>query len=128
MEDYELLHLAATLGLGDQAKQIALGVYPHAYHGFTTPAALDGARAQLAAMILHALGKDAPTDPGSGNPSCTTTGCDSATQPPPQTATATVGFPSGGCSSSGFQSVSWFAAAFALFAAFRRRFSAARER
>src|SRR5207244_11792443 len=66
MEDYELLHLAATLGLGAQAKQIALGVYPHAYQGFTTPAALDGGRAQLAALILHALGKDAPPTEKSG--------------------------------------------------------------
>ena len=60
MEDYELLHLAAQLGYGDQAKAIALAVYPHAYQGFTTPAQLESARAQLAALILHALGKDQP--------------------------------------------------------------------
>src|SRR5438067_8552892 len=101
MEDYELLHLAATLGLGAEAKQIALGVYPHAYQGVTTPAALDGGRAQLAALILHALGKDAPPTEQSGN-TCTTTGCQSSSSTPPTTSSFML--PSGGCSSTGFQS------------------------
>ena len=128
MEDYELLHLAATLGLGAEAKQIALGVYPHAYQGVTTPAALDSGRAQLAALILHALGKDAPPTEQSGSGgSCTTTGCQSSSSTPP-TASGTFMFPSGGCSSTGFQSASWIAAAIGVFLACRRRLSAARGR
>ena len=128
MEDYELLHLAATLGLAAEAKQIALGVYPHAYQGYTTPAALDGGRAQLAALILHALGKDVPPTEQSGSDgSCTTTGCQSSSSTPP-TATSSFMFPSGGCSSSGFQSASWIAVAIAVLLGFRRRLSAARGR
>ena len=63
MEDYELLALAKQLGLGDQAKQIALGVYPKTYLATSTPAAIDSARAELAALILHALGRDTPAPP-----------------------------------------------------------------
>src|SRR5205814_7896009 len=52
MEDYELLAMAAKLGLGDQAKQIAQGVYPKTYQATTTTAAIDSARAELAGLIL----------------------------------------------------------------------------
>jgi hypothetical protein len=131
MEDYELLHLATTLGLGAQAKQIALGVYPHAYQGFTAPAALDSARAQLAALILHALGKDVQ-QVAAANP-CATTSCTAPTPtatPTPDPAAATgvtpvaasgigaVGY--GGCSSSGRQSL-WIGVAVLAGFAFRRR-------
>jgi hypothetical protein len=58
MEDYELLALAKQLGMGDAAKQISLGLFPVTYQATTPPAALESARAQLAQMILHALGKD----------------------------------------------------------------------
>ena len=71
MEDYELLNLAKKLGLGAQALAIAQGVYPKTYQATTTPAALDSARAELAALILHALGKDVQTPPaptGGGTP------------------------------------------------------------
>jgi hypothetical protein len=108
MEDFELLQMAAKLGVSAQAKQIALGVYPHAYQATTTPAALDGARAQLAALILHALGKDVAAPPPAGG-TCGTTACTSP-PPQPQVATASVGFPSGGCSSGGLQST-WIALA-----------------
>jgi hypothetical protein len=119
MEDYELLHLATTLGLGAQAKQIALAVYPHAYQGVTTPAALDTARAQLAALILHALGKDTTpvTDP------CATTSCTAptpspVTTPTPGAATATTSV--AGCSTAGGPSL-WFAAAALAIVGLRRR-------
>ena len=130
MEDYELLHLAATLGLGAQAKQIALGVYPHAYQGFTSPAALDDARAQLAGLILHALGKDVAAAK-SGDP-CATTAC---TSPTPAASTGTpvaksglgsVGY--GGCSTSGGQSLWAVVAAAAVFAVRRRRVALATRR
>jgi uncharacterized protein (TIGR03382 family) len=103
MEDYELLAMAAQLGLGAQAKQIALAVYPNAYQGVTTPEALAWARARLAGIILAALGKNQPP-PGAGN---------EIAPPPPgdvtrQPAAAGIGFPSGGCSSGGPQSV-WLA-------------------
>ncbi|HEY4885988.1 MAG TPA: DUF4091 domain-containing protein, partial [Myxococcales bacterium] len=112
MEDYELLNLAKALGVGDRAKAIAQGVYTKTYQATTTPAALDSARAELAALILHALGKE-----GSG---CGTTAC--STDPTsPQTAVSQTGLPSGGCSSWGLQSI-WLALpVFAAFALRRRR-------
>jgi MYXO-CTERM domain-containing protein len=130
MEDYELLNLAKQLGLGDQAKAIAQGVYPKTYQATTSPAAIDSARAQLAGLILHALGKDAQptggggTDPGNGGGSgsgnanaCVTTAC--ATPAP--VAKSSLGLSGGGCSSSGVQSA-WLAIpALALFALRRRR-------
>ena len=114
MEDYELLNMAKQLGLGDQAKAIAQRVYPKTYQSTTSPAALDSARSELAALILHALGKD--VQPGGG---CGTTAC--STDPAgPQPANASL-LPSGGCSSSGVQSI-WLALpVFALFALRRRR-------
>ena len=78
----------------------------------------------MAALILHALGKDVQT-PG-GTPPCTTTAC--STDPVQTTPTTTgskgglasIGYPGGGCSSTGMQSL-WLAVpVFALFA-FRRR-------
>jgi len=135
MEDYELLNLAKQLGLGDQAKAIAQAVYPKTYQATTSPAAIDSARADLAGLILHALGKDAQpsggggTDPGNGGGSsgsgtadaCVTTAC--ATNPATQVpvAKSSLGLPAGGCSSSGAQSA-WLAIpALALFALRRRR-------
>ena len=82
MEDYELLALARQLGLGDQAKQIAKSVYPVTYESTSTPAALESARSQLAQMILHATGKNAPafqqTTIGSANAGFTAGGCSSS--------------------------------------------------
>jgi hypothetical protein len=65
MEDYELLAMAKQLGLGDAAKQISRSLYPVTYQATTTPQKLESARAQLAQMILHALGKDGGPDGGS---------------------------------------------------------------
>src|SRR5205807_5534398 len=109
MEDYELLNLAAKLGQGDKAMQIAQGVYPKTYQATTTPAALDSARAELAALILHALGKDTPATPppansggNGGSTDCTTTACTTPGGPStPATKIAGAGNSSGGCSSSG---------------------------
>jgi hypothetical protein len=113
MEDYELLNLAKQLGLGDQAKAIAQGVYPKTYLATTSPAALDSARSELAALILHALGKDVQQGNGCGTTACSTGPVT------PQAANATV-LPGGGCSSSGVQSL-WLALpVFALFALRRR--------
>jgi hypothetical protein len=132
MEDYELLYLASTLGLGAQALAIAQGIYPRTYQATTSPAALDSARAGLAALILHALGKDGPPPPpppapagSDGTPTppptgCTTTAC---TTPDPTSKGASAsapGFPSGGCSSNGVQSA-WLAIPALLLFAVRRR-------
>jgi Domain of unknown function (DUF4091) len=114
MEDYELLNLAKQLGMGDQAKAIAQGVYPKTYQATTTPAALDSARAELAGLILHALGKDA----SSGNCGTTACGADGTTVQPAVSSLAAAG---GGCSSTGVQSL-WLAVpVFAMFALRRRR-------
>ncbi|MGZ6143069.1 MAG: glycoside hydrolase domain-containing protein [Myxococcales bacterium] len=139
MEDYELLHLASTLGLGAQALQIAQGVYPKTYQATTSPAAIDSARAELAALILHALGKDvqapAPTPTPSGTTdappatpparTCDTTACAStdpapAATPAPGQGLAGAGYPSGGCSSGGMQSL-WLAIPFVLLFAMSAR-------
>jgi MYXO-CTERM domain-containing protein len=118
MEDYELLYLANKLGQGDKAKAIARGVFPKTYQATASPAALDSARAELAALILHALGKDVPPSDGGPGDQCVTTACivDPVTQPDD------LGTPGGGgCSSTGVQSL-WLALPiFALFALRRRR-------
>jgi MYXO-CTERM domain-containing protein len=132
MEDYELLNLAKTLGAGDKAKAIAAGLFPKTYQATANAAAVDSARAELAALILHALGKDTQPAPstgsGTGTTDCTTTACTApapATQTPaaaaPQGGLAAIGYPAGGCSSTGPQSL-WLALpAFALFALRRRQ-------
>jgi hypothetical protein len=112
MEDYELLALAKQLGLGDQAKQIAKGVYPVTYQSTSSPAALDSARSQLAQLILHATGKDAP-------PPQPTTGETGNVGVVPPIETGAV-FPAGGCSSSGPQSA-WLLLPFAGLLLLRRR-------
>jgi len=128
MEDYELLNLAKQLGLGDQAKAIAQGVYPKTYQATTSPAAIDSARAELAALILHALGKDTQPSNGGGGGSgdsgaCVTTACSTDPTGAPDTPpvkTGSLGLPSGGCSSSGVQSA-WLAIPVLALFALRRR-------
>ncbi len=103
MEDYELLNLAKKLGLGEQAKAIAAGVFPKTFQATTSPAAVDNARAELAGLILHALGKDVQQ---------------AGAQQPQVAGVAQTG---GGCSSTGMQSL-WLAVpVLALFALRRRR-------
>ena len=86
MEDYELLNLTKKLGMGTQALAIAQGVYPKTYQATTTPAALDSARAGLAALILHALGKDVqPPPPPTGGGTGTPPSGGPDTTPPPAT-------------------------------------------
>jgi hypothetical protein len=126
MEDYELLALATKLGMGAQALALARGVFPVTYQATTTPEALDSARGQLAALILHALGKDTPPNPtpldggvplDGGTPS-TDGGTDpigNAGNPP----VATAGL-AGGCSSSGAQSA-WLCLPLLALALARRR-------
>jgi len=118
MEDYELLNLAKKLGMGDKAKAIAQGVYPKTYQATTSPAALDSARSELAALILHALGKDVPA-PAAPSDNCGTTAC--SADPAPQSNVSPLAAAGGGCSSTGVQSL-WLAIpVFALFGLRRRR-------
>jgi MYXO-CTERM domain-containing protein len=124
MEDYELLAMARQLGLGDQAKQIAKGVYPKTYQSTSSPAALDSARSQLAQMILHAMGKDsAPAQPTTGETSPPTGGTGAV--PPIVSVPPPAVFPAGGgCSSSGPQSA-WLLVPILGLALLHRRRSAA---
>ncbi len=120
MEDYELLNLARNLGVGEQAKAIASGLFPKTYQGTTSPAALDSARGAVAGLILHALGKDVQQSGGSGQPGtpCVTTACTTVPVVAAQQPQAALG---GGCSSTGMQSL-WLAVpVVALFAMRRRR-------
>ncbi|GAC1342005.1 MAG: hypothetical protein NVSMB23_14270 [Myxococcales bacterium] len=94
MEDFELLMLARKLGVGDQAMQIAKGVYPRTFHAVSTPAALDAGRAELARLILHALGKDKDTAPVAIQTAA-------ASLVPANRDTVSSVLPKGGCSSSG---------------------------
>jgi len=114
MEDYELLAMARQLGLGDQAKQIAKGVYPKTYQSTSSPAALDSARSQLAQLILHAMGKD------SGPAQQTTGETSSGAGAVPPIVSAGATFPAGGCSSSGPQSA-WLLLPLAGLLFLRRR-------
>ncbi len=107
MEDYELLALATKLGAGAQAMQIAQGLFPHTYLSTASAAAIDAARAELAGLILHALGKDsAVTSGGSGSSPTPATPFDNAS--------------AGGCSSGGAQSA-WLALPLLALMALRRR-------
>ncbi len=124
MEDYELLAMARQLGLGDQAKQIAKGVYPATYQSTTSPAALDAARSQLAQMILHAMGKDStPAEPTTGE-TTPGAGAGAGVGAVPPIGTQEDVFPAGGCSSSGPQSA-WLLVPLFGLALLRRRRSAA---
>jgi hypothetical protein len=93
MEDFELLNLARKLGAGAQATQIAQGVFPRTYQAVSSPAAIDAARAEVAALILHAMGKDVPPAAG-GSPAPSV---DGGTNP----VAASSVLPSGGCSTGG---------------------------
>jgi hypothetical protein len=134
MEDYELLALAKKLGMGDQAKAIATGLFPKTYQATASAAAVDSARAELAALILHALGKDTAAtttaggsgSTGTGTTACDTTACGSTTTSQPQTANASLGLPQGGgCSSGGFQSLWMAIPGFLLWIVQRRRLARA---
>ena len=129
MEDYELLNLAKSVGAGDQAKAIAAGVYAKTYLSTTTPQALETARAALAQLILHGMGKDivpppAPDagSPGAGDPDA---GAPDA-GPAPVLVTPTPNVPAvstssvGGCATGGVQSL-WFALPLLLLTLVRRR-------
>jgi MYXO-CTERM domain-containing protein len=132
MEDYELLAYAKKLGLEAQAKQIAAGVFPKTYLATAPVQALDEARAQLAQLILHALGKDqvvpepTPTPvpapvPPTGNPGTTTGGNQSpVTQPGivPDAHSSLLG--GGGCSTSGPQAA-WLGLPLVALLFLRRR-------
>ena len=139
MEDYELLNLAKTLGAGDQAMAIASGLFPKTYQATATPAAIDSARAELAALILHAMGKDQTTTTtppvatdggttGTGTTTaCTTTACADPAAGGTTTSNATVAAASaggGGCSSGGVQQVWMAIPLLALFALRKRRATA----
>jgi hypothetical protein len=96
-------------------------VHPKTYQATTTPAALDGARAELAALILHVLGRDvASGGSGGGTTPCTTTACTDPTAPAAPVVATSQMLPGGGCSSSGLQSI-WLALPVFAFALRRRR-------
>jgi Domain of unknown function (DUF4091) len=96
MEDFELLAVAYRVGLGDQAMQIAKGVYPRTFQALSSPAALEAARAELAKLILHALGKQPP--PAS----------DAANAATANRADASGVLPKGGCATGGAD-LAWLA-------------------
>ncbi|TMA29791.1 MAG: DUF4091 domain-containing protein [Deltaproteobacteria bacterium] len=125
MEDYELLAFATKLGMGAQAMALARSVFPVTYQSTTTPETLDVARGELAALILHGLGKDVQPPPPDGGQGADggTQGADGGTQGadggtlsvdagsdagsdpggnPGNPRVATAGL-TGGCSSSGVQ-------------------------
>jgi hypothetical protein len=112
MEDYELLNLAKKLGAADQAMAIAQGLFPKTYQATATPAAIDSARAELAALILHAQGK-------SSSNTCSTSACgpSGATVNTPAASADSGG---GGCSTTGVQPL-WLTIPVAAFFALRRR-------
>ena len=148
MEDYELLHLAASLGMKDQALKIAASVFPKTYQATATPAQLESARAQLAALILSAqapapgggadggtvadAGSTGSTDagsPGSADAGTGTggtsadggaVGSDGGLATIPVARTGLAGFPSGGCSGSGAE-LGFLTLAGLLALAFRKR-------
>ncbi len=67
IEDHELLQMAASLGHEEEALAIARALFPRTFQAETTPAALDHARAQLAALILSA-GTSSPDAGVDGGP------------------------------------------------------------
>jgi Domain of unknown function (DUF4091) len=141
MEDYELLHLASTLGMHDKALAIAQSVFPKTYLATSTPAALQSARGQLAALILQALAPaaspdagvdgglpatdggvaDAGSDAGSGG--SPTTGADAGKVPIATSSfagSALAGMPAGGCAGAGTE-LAWLALPLIGGLALRRR-------
>ena len=84
-------------------------MFPKTYQATASAAALDSARAELAALILHALGKGAEN-------ACGTTACSSD----PVVTTLDANSNSGGCSTTGMQSL-WLAVPVLALFVFRRR-------
>jgi hypothetical protein len=82
MEDYELLALAARLGLGAQALALSRSVFPTTYQATATAEMIEIARAELAGLILHALGKDLPPPPPPPAPDAGTPPAPDAGTPP----------------------------------------------
>jgi MYXO-CTERM domain-containing protein len=83
MEDYELLAMATTLGMGAQATALSRSVFPVTYQATATPEIIDTARGELAALILHALGKELPApDGGTGNSADAGTAADAGSGSP----------------------------------------------
>jgi hypothetical protein len=127
MEDFELLNLAKSVGAGAEAKAIAAGVFAKTYLSTSTPAALETARAALAQLILHGLGKDvAPKPPPDPVPTPDPTPAPDPTPPVvvaptpnvPAVSTSSVG---SGCATGGVQSL-WLALPLlALFDVARRK-------
>ncbi|GAC1341938.1 MAG: hypothetical protein NVSMB23_14130 [Myxococcales bacterium] len=121
MEDYELLHLASTLGFHDQAVAIARGVFPKTYLATSTPSALANARGQLAALILQAL----PVSSIDGGVASAGS-ADAGTSGGLPVATASVGgstavgFPAAGCAGAGTE-LAWLALPLIGGFALRRR-------
>ena len=121
MEDFELLNLARSVGAGDQAKAIAAGLFARTYLSTTTPAALETARAALAQLILHALGKDVAPKPPDPTPTPDPTPPVVVTPAPTPNVPLTTSSAAGGCTTSGVQSL-WLALPLlGLFALARRR-------
>jgi hypothetical protein len=130
MEDYELLHLASTLGLHDKALAIAQGVFPKTYLATSTPAALESARGQLAALILQAMAPPPAADGGSGGPppggsdggvADAGTGSDTTKVATSSFAGATApGLSAGGCAGAGTE-LAWLALPLIGGLALRRR-------
>jgi hypothetical protein len=63
MEDYEYLKLLTDLGDGALAREIATGLFPHAYQTEASPTALMAARERIAKRIVE---RTAATPPGTG--------------------------------------------------------------
>ena len=129
MEDYELLNLAAKLGMGAQAKTIAAGVFPKTYMATSTPAQIDSARAQLAALILQAQGAAPAPAPGPGPAPAPAPGPAPVPAPDGGTGTTPISLApasaaaapaAGGCAGAG-TGLAWLALPVLLQLALRRR-------
>jgi hypothetical protein len=108
MEDYEYLKLLTDLGDGALAREIAAGLFPHAYQTEASPTALMAARERIAKRILEltkstpapgtGTGTDPGTDPGTGSGG---TGSDGGSGPVPgpqdPTPPGAVPLQGGGC-------------------------------
>ena len=96
LEDYELLHLADTLGKGAEARAIASGLFPHVFDAAISPEAFASARAELAGLILAALGKSAPAPVTTAATATPVTTAATATPPAPSAPTTTQAAASSG--------------------------------
>ncbi len=100
MEDYEYLHLAEQLGMGDAAREIVSGLFPHVYQSDAAVAALADAREQVAQLIEKTIAPAATSAGTESTSTSSTTSTSTSTTSSTASSSATASTPENSSSNS----------------------------